>query len=326
MSSFAKFLVPGRGATAALQRIFANDVDVAPGRIVYTQWLNPRAGIEADLTVTRLAGDAFLVVTAAAGARRDLAWLRRHLGEDATVADMTSAEATLCVMGPNSRALLQEVSGAELSNAAHPFGTWREIELGCARVRAHRITYVGELGWELYAPREFARAAFDAIVEAGAAHGLRLAGLHALDNCRIEKACRQWGHDIGDEDTPLEAGLMFAVKPDKGDFIGRDALLRRRDAATDRRLAQFLPSDPAAMLYHDEPIWADGRMLGRTTSGAYGHTLGGAVALGYVRDPGGDPAAMIRAATVEIEVAGRRVPARASLSPLYDPRSQRVRA
>ncbi len=326
MSSFAKFLVQGRGAAAALQRICANDVDGTPGRIVYTQWLNDRAGIEADLTVTRLAEDAFMVVTAAAGARRDLAWLKRHLGDGATVADMTAAEATLCVMGPNSRALLQAVSGADLSNEAHPFASWREIEIGYARARAHRVTYVGELGWELYVPTEFARAAFDALMEAGAPHGLRLAGLHALDTCRIEKAYRHWGHDIGDEDTPLEAGLMFAVKPDKGAFIGRDALLRQRDAGAKRRLVQFLLSDPAPMLYHDEPIWADGRMVGRTTSGAYGHTLGAAVALGYVSDDGGDVAALVADAAFEIEVAGRRVAARASLSPLYDPRSLRVRA
>jgi 4-methylaminobutanoate oxidase (formaldehyde-forming) len=326
MSSFAKFLVQGRGAMAALQRVCANDVDVAPGRIVYTQWLNDRAGIEADLTVTRLAGDAYMVVTAAAAARRDLAWLKRHLDGEATVADQTSAEAVLCVMGPNSRALLQAVSGADLFNEAHPFGTWREIEIGYARARAHRVTYVGELGWELYVPTEFARAAFDALMEAGEAHGLRLAGLHALDSCRIEKAYRHWGHDIGDEDTPLEAGLMFAVKPDKGAFIGRDALLRQRDAGASRRLVQFLLSDPAPMLYHDEPIWADGRMVGRTTSGAYGHALGAAVALGYVRDEGGDPAGMVAGAAFEIEVAGRRIAATASLKPLYDPSSQRVRA
>jgi 4-methylaminobutanoate oxidase (formaldehyde-forming) len=188
------------------------------------------------------------------------------------------------------------------------------------------VTYVGELGWELYVPTEFARAAFDALIEAGPAHGLKLAGLHALDSCRIEKAYRHWGHDIGDEDTPLEAGLMFAVKPDKVAFIGRDALLRQRDAGASRRLVQFLLGDPAAMLYHDEPIWADGRMVGRTTSGAFGHALGAAVALGYVHDDGGDPAAMVGGAAFEIEVAGRRIPAHASLKPLYDPSSLRVRA
>ena len=328
MSSFAKFLVQGRDAARVLNRICANDVEVAPGRIVYTQWLNPRAGIEADLTVTRLADDRFLVVTAAAAARRDLAWLTRHIPADAHafVTDITSAEATLCVMGPNARALLTAASGADLSNAAHPFGTWREIELGYARVRAHRVTYVGELGWELYVGTEFARGVFDALLEAGAPHGLKLAGLHALDSCRIEKAYRHWGHDIGDEDTPLDAGLMFAVKPDKGDFIGRDALLAARDRGTTRRLVQFRLTDPLPLLYHDEPVYADGRMVGRTTSGAYGHTLGGAVALGYVTEPSGDVAGLVGSARFEIEVAGTRVPAVASLSPMYDPASARIRA
>lgn len=327
MSSFAKFLVQGRDAEREMQRICANDVAVAPGRIVYTQWLNERAGIEADLTVSRLAEDSFLVVTAAAAARRDLAWLRRGVSADACAAivDMTSAEAVLSVMGPKSRALLERVSGADLSNAAHPFGTWREIEIGCARARAHRITYVGELGWELYVPTEFARGAFDALTEAGEPFGLRLAGMHALDSCRLEKAYRHWGHDIGEEDTPLEAGLMFAVRPDKGLFTGRDALLRQRDRGAVRRLAQFLLSDPAPLLHHDEPILADGRMIGRTTSGAYGHALGAAVALGWVRDEHGAVEDVIAGARFEIDVAGRRIPATASLAPLYDPRSLRVR-
>ncbi len=328
MTSFGKFLVQGRDAERALRRICANDVAVPPGRVVYTQWLNERAGIEADLTVTRLSDTSFVVVTAAAAARRDLAWLQRHLAEEdhVVVTDVTSTEAVLCVMGPNSRALLEAVSGADLSNAAHPFATWRSIDIGYATVRAARISYVGELGWELYVVTEFARGVFDALVEAGAAFGLTLAGLHALDSCRIEKAYRHWGHDIGDEDSPLEAGLMAAVKLDRGDFIGRDALLRRRDAGVTRRLVQFLLRDPEPLLYHDEPIWADGRLVGRTTSAAYGHSLGGAVAQGYVRH-GSDPIAdMVRGAAFEIEVAGRRVPARASLAPLYDPRNLRMRA
>jgi len=327
MSSFAKFRVEGRDAEAVLERICANSVKVAPGRIVYTQWLNERAGIEADLTVARLSETAFIVVTAAATARRDLAWLKRHVPADAHcfVTDVTSGEATFCVMGPQSRALLQAASGADLSNATHPFGSWREIELGYARVRAHRVTYVGELGWEIYAGTEFARGVFDAIVEAGAPFGLRLAGLHALDSCRIEKAYRHWGHDIGDEDTPLEAGLMFAVKTDNRAFIGREALLRRREAPITRRLAQFRLLDPEPMLYHDEPIFADGRMVGRTTSGAYGHTLGGAIALGYVEEPSGDVAGLLGSAEIAIEVAGRRIAAIASLTPMYDPKGLRVK-
>ena len=328
MTSFGKFLVQGRRAEAALQRICANDVRVAPGRLVYTQWLNERGGIEADLTVTRLSQTSFLIVTAGASARRDFGWAKRHLADEADVflTDVTSGEAVLCVMGPHSRALLQAASGADLSNAAHPFGAWREIGIGYARVRAARVTYVGELGWELYVPTEFARGVFDTLVEAGAPYALKLAGLHALDSCRIEKAYRHWGHDIGEEDTPLEAGLMFAVKLDKGDFLGRDALLRQRDSGAKRRLLQFLLLDPEPLLYHDEPIWADGESVGRTTSGAYGHTLGGAVALGYVRCDQADIVDFVASARFEIEVAGRRFPAKASLAPMYDPDNLRIRA
>lgn len=327
MTSFAKFLVQGRDAEAVLNRISANDMAVAPGKIVYTQWLNERGGIEADLTVTRLSETSFIVVTAGAAGRRDLTWLRRHVPAEAHVAitDFSSAEAVLCVMGPNSRAMLESISGADLSNAAHPFGAAREIEIGYARVRAARVTYVGELGWELYVPTEFARGVFDVLVEAGAPFGLKLAGLHSLDSCRIEKAYRHWGHDIGDEDTPIEAGLMFAVKLDKGAFIGRDALLRQRDAGVKRRMVQFLLSNPDEVLYHDEPIWIGQTMVGRTTSGAYGHALGGAIGLGYVSEQMGPVTDLIANAGFEIEVAGRRVAAKASLQPMYDPKSLRIR-
>ncbi len=329
MTSFGKFLVQGRDAEAALQRICANDVAVAPGRIVYTQWLNARGGIEADLTVTRLGETSFMVVTSAAAARRDFAWLNRHIDGDRHViaTDIGSGIAVLSLMGPQSRALLERVTGADLSNAAHPFGASRHIDIGYARLRAARITYVGELGYELYVPTEFARNVFDTIMAAGAPYGLRLAGMHAMDSCRIEKAYRHWGHDIGDEDTPIEAGLMFAVKLDKGlDFIGREALLRQRDLGSEKRMVQFLLEDPTPLLYHDEPIWRDGLMVGRTTSGAYGHHLGGAVALGYVRH-GKEPAAdFVAQGRFEIEVANVRFKARASLAPLYDPRNERIRA
>ena len=329
MTSFGKFRVEGRDAEAVLQRICANDVAVPPGRVVYTQWLNERAGIEADLTVTRLSETVYQVVTGAATARRDLAWLNRNIPADARAiaTDMTSAEAVLLIMGPNSRGLLEAVSGADLSNAAHPFATSRDIEVGYARVRAARVTYVGELGWELYVASEFARGVFDALMDAGPAFGLKLAGLHALDSCRIEKAYRHWGHDIGDEDTPLQAGLMFAVRLDKpGGFIGREALLRQRERGPGRRLVQFRLDDPEPLLYHDEPIWHDGRLVGRTTSGAYGHHLGGAVALGYVREDEETVAERIAAGGFEIDVAERRVGATASLTPLYDPKHQRIRA
>jgi len=282
-----------------------------------------RGGIEADLTVTRLSETAFLVVTSAACAVRDFDWLKSHIpeGAHAVAIDVTSAFAVLSVMGPQSRALLAKASGEDLSNAAFPFGTSREIEVGYAKVRASRITYLGELGWELYIPTEFARNVFAAVERAGEGVGLKLAGMHAMDSCRMEKAYRSWGHDISDEDTPLEAGLMFAVKLGK-DFIGRDALLRQRETRLTKRLLQFALDDPEPLLYHNEPIWRDGKLVGRTTSGAYGHHLGRAIALGYVHDGDGVDAS----GRWEVEVAEVRHGAKASLEPLYDPRSLRIRA
>ena len=325
-SGFAKYLIQGPDAEHTLQRLSANDVGGAVGRVVYTQWLNEAGGIEADLTVTRLAEDAFLVVTGAAVAVRDLDWLRRHLAADdrLTIADVTSGFAVIGLMGPASRALLSELTDADLSNPAFPFATSRRIEVGVAPVRASRITYVGELGWELYVPTEFARGLAETLLEAGRSHGLRLVGMHAMDSLRIEKAYRSWGHDITTEDTPLEAGLGFACRLDKP-FIGREALLRQKEAGVTKRLVQFLLSDPGPLLYHDEPIWRDGRLVGYLSSGNYGHTLGAAVGLGYVRNEGGVDAAFVEGGSYEIEVAGTRVPARASLRPLYDPRSERVR-
>jgi glycine cleavage system aminomethyltransferase T/glycine/D-amino acid oxidase-like deaminating enzyme len=329
MTSFGKFLVQGRDAERVMQGICANDVAVAPGRIIYTQWLNQRGGIEADLTVTRLSDTAYLVITAAAAARRDFGWLRRHIPEGAhsVATDIGSSLAVLSVMGPNSRALLEKLSGADLSNAAFPFATSKQIEIGSAQVRASRITYVGELGWELYIPTEFALGVFDAIVSSGEPHGLTLAGLHALDSCRLEKAYRHWGHDIADEDTPIEAGLLFAVKLSTNvEFIGREALLRKRELRQNRRLLQFALVDREPLLYHNEPIWRGGRMIGRTTSGAYGHHLGRAIALGYVEDAAGIDQNWVAEGGFEIDIAGQRFAAEASLKPLYDPQNIRVRS
>ena len=328
LSSFGKFLVQGHAAEAALQRICANDVAVAPGRIVYTQWLNERGGIEADLTVTRLADDAFLIVTSAASQNRDLHWLKRHIAPDAHAfaTDVTSAYAVLAVMGPESRDVLARLTPADLSNAAFPFGASREIELGYALLRAQRISYVGELGYELYIPTEFALPVFDAIAGA-AGDRLAFAGFHALDSLRLEKAHRHWGHDIGDEDTPLEAGLGFAVALGKpGGFIGREALLRKAEQPLAKRLVQFRLEDPEPLLHHDEPIVMDGRRIGLLTSGSYGHTLGTALGMGWVRDPEGVTPALLRSARFEIEVAGERYPAAASLCAFYDPRGERLRA
>lgn len=328
-SSFAKFLVQGRDAEPVLQRICANDVAVPVGRIVHTQWLNERGGIEADLTVTRFSDTVFMVVTSAACGVRDFDWLTRQIPDDAraVATDVTSAYAVLGIMGPQSRALLARLSGEDLSNAAFPFATSREVEIGYAKLRASRISYVGELGWELYIPTEFARNVFDAIAKAGDGFGLKLAGMHAMDSCRMEKAYRSWGHDIGDEDTPLEAGLMVAVKMSKtADFIGRDALRRQSEARLPKRLLQFALDDPEPLLYQNEPIWRDGKIIGRTTSGAYGHHLGRALALGYVHDESGVDPSSATAGRYEIEVAGIRYAASASLEPLYDPKGLRPRS
>ncbi len=322
MSPFGKFRVLGRDAEAVLQRICANDIAVPPGRCVYTQWLNDRGGIEADLTVTRLGPEEFLVVTSGGAVVRDFAWLQRHIPADAhcIAVDVTSGEACLAVMGPHARRLLQQHTPADLSHAAFPFATARTIEFGMATVRAHRLTYVGECGFELYIPADQARHVFDTLMADGA---ITPVGIHAMDSLRMEKAYRHYGHDISDEDHVLDAGLGFAVrtrKPDGkyGPFIGREAVLARRAQGVTRVLAQFLLADPEPLLFHNEPVLCDGTVIGHLTSGAYGHALGAAVGLGYV------PAASL-AGRFEIEVEGRLVPATASLRPFYDPESARVR-
>jgi len=329
-TSFSKFLFQGRDAEKVLNRVCANDIAVESGRIVYTQWLNERAGIEADVTVTRLDETTFFIVTSSASQVRDAAWLKRQVPENAcaVLTDVTSAYTVLGVMGPKSRALLQALTNADMSNAAFPFGCARDIEIGYALVRAARITYVGELGWELYVPSEFATGVYDAIVAAGEAFGLTHAGYHAMNSLRIEKAYRHWGHDIGEEDTPLEAGLGFAVAWNKDDFIGRDALLRQRETGVKRRLVQFALGDPKPLLYHNEPIWRSGHIVGYLTSGMFGHTLGRAIGLGYVSDPDGGLVTpdFVMAGSYELEVACERYPATASLKPLYDPKNERVRA
>jgi 4-methylaminobutanoate oxidase (formaldehyde-forming) len=328
MTSFGKFLLQGTDAEKVLNRVSANNIAVAPGRVVYTQWLNDRGGIEADLTITRLTETSFLIVTAGASQVRDYHWLRGSIlsSEHAFLTDVTSAWAVISVMGPESRTLLQALTSADLSNEAFPFGSSCEIEIGYALVRATRISYVGELGWELYIPTEFTLGVFNVLVEAGEQFGLQPAGMHALNSLRIEKAYRHWGHDITEEDTPLDAGLGFAVDYDKiGGFRGREALLKARELPRRRRLLQFRLTDPKPLLYHEEPIWRDGQLVGRTTSGMYGHTLGGSVALGYVVSEDTVNSAYVEAGVWEIEIAGERVPALVSLKPMYDPHSTRIK-
>ena len=239
---------------------------------------------------------------------------------------MTSAYAVIGVMGPQSRALLSSLTGDDLGNETFPFARSREIDLGYARVRASRITYVGELGWELYIPSEFAAGVYDAIINAGTDYGLCHGGYHAINSLRLEKGYRHWGHDITDEDTPLEAGLGFAVAWGKpSGFIGRDALLRQKEQGLTRRLVQFALTDPEPLLYHNEPVWRDGELVGRLTSGMYGHTVGVAIGMGYVSNPGGVDVDFVNAGAYEIDIAGERHTARASLKAFYDPKSERVR-
>jgi glycine cleavage system T protein len=325
MTSFGKIRVEGRDACNFLQRLCANDVDVAAGRIVYTQMLNNRGGIESDLTVTRLSETAYFLVVPGATLQRDLAWLRKHLADEfVVVTDVTAAEGVLCLMGPRSRDLIQRVSPNDFSNETNPFGTFQEIEIGMGTARAHRVTYVGELGWELYVSADQAAHVFEAIEEAGADLGLKLCGLHTLDSCRIEKAFRHFGHDITDEDHVLEAGLGFAVKMAKDDFIGRGAVLEKLDTGLERRLLQFRLADPEPLIFHNEAIVRDGEIVGTITSGNYGHHLGGAIGLGYVPCESESEAAVL-ASSYQIEIAGERFAAQASLRPMYDPKAERVR-
>ena len=327
--SFAKFRLQGRDAARVIGQVAANDMNVPVGRVVYNQWLNDAGGIEADLTVTRLAEDDYLIVTSGEFQVRDFHWLTRHIpeGAHAVLTDVTSGMSMLGLMGPRARDLLQSLSPDDLSNKNFPFGTSREIELGYGYVRASRISYVGELGWELYMPTEFTTGIYDLLIKAGVEYGLRPVGMHAMNSLRMEKAYRHYGHDITDADTPLEGGLGFAVKLDKaGGFIGRDALLRQKEAGLNKRLVQFLLNDPDPMLYHNEPIWRDGALAGYIRSAMYGHTLGGAVALGYVENPDGVDADYVQSGAYEIEIAGVRYPATASLRPLYDPKSERIKA
>ncbi len=326
MSSFGKLRVEGPDAEAFLNRVCGGRMDVPVGKVVYTQFLNPRGGIEADVTVARLSETAFLVVTPAATRLADQTWLERHRGEDrAVIIDMTAAEGVLAVMGPKARDLMQRVSPNDFGNDAHPFGTWAGIEIGMGLARAHRVSYVGELGWEIYVSADMAGHVFETLWQAGQDVGLKLCGMHVMDSCRIEKGFRHFGHDITCEDHVIEAGLGFAVKTDKPDFIGRDAVLRRKEAGPTRRMMQFLLQDAGPLLYHNEPILRDGEIVGHLTSGNYGHHLGAAVGMGYVPCDG-ESADDLLGSRFEIDVTGERIAATASLKPLYDPGSERMKA
>ena len=323
---FVKLRVSGPDALGALNEICANDVDVPAGKVVYTQWCNERGGIEADLTVTRFDEDEFLVVTAAASGARDTAWLRRGCrGLDVRIDDITTDLAMFGVMGPHSRALLGELTSGDMSNEAFPFGTAQRLEFAGHDVRALRMTYVGELGWELYVPWDEAPSLYEAIFEAGEAHGLAHAGYHAMNTLRLESGYRHWGHDITDQDTPIEAGLSFAVAWDKASFTGRDALLAQRELPRTKRLVQFRLEDEDRLVYHDEPIYRAGKIVGRTSSGMWSYVENRCLAMGYLEHAGGVTRDWIDAGEFEIEVATERIPATASLRSFYDQGNERVR-
>ena len=294
--------------------------------VTYGQALADSSG---DLTVTRLAEDRYFIVAGDVIHQHTEAWVKRNTpkGAHCIIMDVTSGYTILNIQGPRSRELLSELTDADMSNEAHPFRIMKEIHIGYAPVQALRISYVGELGWELYVPTEFTLHVFDQIVEAGKKVDLRQAGMSCLETLRLEKAYRDYCHDIDNMDTPLEVGLGFCVKLDKpGGFIGREALLRQKEEGVKTRLVQFLIEDPEPILHHDEPIYRNGERVGYIKAGGYGHTLGGAVGLGPVANAAGATPDFVKSGSYEIEVAGKRYPARASLRPMYDPKSLRVRS
>jgi len=327
MSFMAKFLVQGRDAGRELERISSNQVAAEPGRITYTQWLNERGTLEADLTVTMLDDDQFFVVASDTAHRHTETWMRRHMADaHAFVTDVTSGYAQINVQGPLSRELITAVTSADMSNEAFGFRTARYIDVGFARVLCIRITYLGELGYELHIPAEQAASAYDRLVAAGEPFGLRHAGLKALGSLRMEKAYRDYGHDIDNTDSVLEAGLGFAVALDKpGGFIGREAVLAQKARGPmTRRLVQVLLSDPEPLMFHAEIVRRDGRPAGYIRSASYGFTLGGAVGLAMIDADEPIDQKYLDSGRWEVQIGDAVYPARASLRPLYDPASKRV--
>jgi 4-methylaminobutanoate oxidase (formaldehyde-forming) len=322
LSAFAKIEVTGTEALRLLEHVCTNDVDVDVGRLVYTLFLNTRGGIENDGTVTRLGADRFLVITPSATQHRTLEWLRTHgRGMSATITDVTSASATLALMGPRSRELLARLTAADLSNDAFPFFSAREIQVGSAPALAIRASFVGELGWELYVPTEFAVQVHDAIVEAGADLGLRLAGYHALDSLRIEKGFVHVGHDVGPTDDPFSAGLGHVVKLEK-DFVGAESARHAKETPGPHRLVGLRLEEPEPILLHGESVIEHGRIVGSVMSAAYAHTIGAAAGLAMVDAS----IASTDGATVEVDIAGELTKATLSRRALHDPSGSRMRA
>jgi glycine cleavage system T protein len=321
-TSFAKIEIAGDGAADFLEALCDNRVARDVGAITYTSMLNPRGGIECDFTVTRLAEDRFRIVTGTAFGRHDLAWIRSHAPEDGSVIveDVTSREACLGIWGPRAREILQPGATIDLGSESFPYMQARELAIGSVPCLGLRVTYVGELGWELYCPMEYGLRLWDTIWEAGRDHGLVAAGYRAIDSCRLEKGYRVWGADITPDDTPYEAGLGFAVKLDKGDFVGRDALVGAKERGLERRLACLVLDEPRAVALGSEPVRIDGRVAGRVTSGGYGYTVESSIAYAYVPAPEAEPGR-----PVEVEIFGAWVPGEVAHEPLYDPDGKRLR-
>jgi len=327
-TSFAKFVLKGPDAARALDWICANDVSKPVGGLTYTQMLNDKGGIECDLTVARTAEDEFYIVTGTGFATHDFDWIRRNIpaGANAQLVDITSANAVLSLMGPRARDILAAVTRDDVSNQALPFGTAKRIGIAGCPVLALRVTYVGELGWELHLPAEYAINVYEALANAGAPHGLRPAGYRAIETLRLEKGYRAWGSDIGPDHTPIEAGLAFALKL-KTDipFKGREAVERQKAEGVAKRLAGFTVEDPSVVLLGRETIYRNGERAGWLTSGGFGHTVGKPIGYGYVRNPAGVDRDYVLSGTYELEVATERVPATVHMGPLYDPRMDRVK-
>ncbi|WP_426411728.1 GcvT family protein [Bradyrhizobium ganzhouense] len=327
-TSFAHLLVQGRDALSFLQGLSTNDVDVPVGRIVYTPWLNERGGMESDVTIARTGEEEFLVVTAAVQLIRDLAWLRMHAkgASHVFVTDVSSGYTCLSVMGPHSRELLTRVSPADFSEAAFPFATAREIEMGYGMALAFRMTFVGELGWELHIPTDQSLGIYDALIAAGRDLDLRHAGYVALNTLRLEAGYRDWGADVSDEDSPLEAGLGFTIAWNKGnDFIGRAVLETQRGRTPRRRLVQLAAPRAVPLMFGTEPVWRNGSLVGYLRSAGFGHTLGCGVGMGYLHSESGVNAEWLSEGIFEIEIAGERHAAIASLRAFYDSNRTRVK-
>jgi 4-methylaminobutanoate oxidase (formaldehyde-forming) len=321
-TSFSKLEVSGGGALGLLQRLADNDVDKPVGAVTYTQLLNDRGGIECDLTVTRLAPDRFMLVTGSAFGLHDLAWVRSHAADTSAVAveDVTDRYACLGLFGPRAREILARATGDDVSDAAFPYMSARRLTVGDAGVLALRVTYVGELGWELYTRTATGLTLWDALWSAGAPSGLRAGGYRAIDSLRLEKGYRYWSAEVTPEHTPLEAGLGFCVRLDKGDFIGREALVRQKAEGLTSKLACLTLADPTVVALGGEPILDDGRTIGRVTSGGYGYTVGASIAYGYVPVASAAPGTRLA-----VELFGETVAAVVSREPLYDPRGQKIR-